>query len=1371
MVGGAGKYEFQRYLSGALVQWSSPAATESAAPAREDFLGSLLFADISGFTRLTAKWSESDRAAGAERVSLLLNAFMGELINHIEEHGGTVLSFAGDSLIAGWRAPSPEELEQTAWRSCYCAERIREQIGGPGSPEDALQLRIAVGAGAITLLHLLPRADQRWLIVGGDCLAQADHCGQLSDAGEILVSDAVWRLVGKRAKGGPNREGTARLDSIEPCSTTKEAPRTQPGSTADRLEAYLPLSLRSRLLSPLSEWLADLRTVTALFVHIVGRDLDTDLDRLNKLIERSIAVVGRTGGEILHTALHAGGLEVFAVFGLPGRKHADNARRAIIAALRLSNELDEPDLGLSAGISTGESFCGALGTIHRADYTVVGAAVNMAARLASVAAGRILVDQATAKETAGQIAFSGPWTLGVPGMRGGVVAFAPIAETVATIDNKSPILFNRAAELAVLNAYVERAGRGQAAGVMIVKGESGVGKSALLRAFVENCRDHGSQVLVGNADDIESDVPYFAWRGVIRDLLGIGDLRGPEASDQVMQFFAHRPELAHLAPLLNDAINLTLTDTVETRAMSGDGRSHRLRELLRDLMTDSLSWGRGVVVLEDVHWLDEASGQLLGRLASGTAPIPVVVSTRTTKTQQDLTRWTGQHHNGAQTLDLLPLDFEGTIALVRASIGSNSPADGFGEAVYAQSAGNPLLICEICRMIGERRLPKAAEAPAPLSLAETRSNDATLLNTAKVTVIARTDQLPAEIQALLKIASAMGATFSVPELQALPPIRKYALDIEASIERLQAAHLIKPMDDRPGRFTFSHAVIRQAIYESMLSEQRREAHRAIAQAMEESGQPDNAENLPRILSHWERAGDARLAFNYLDRVAELRLRQFDNAAVVDLIERFFKTARELSITITPTRRAAACFLLGEASLNLGRAEAARNAYEEGLRLSGLPLPRTSAGLALHLVLDLAEQVWRRVTHGDKDWILEREISRSPSDPFLLAAKAHEDLTRIYYFTSEKLRLIHATLRATNLAERNKYVSPTTATNYASLGAICGVIPLHKQAEHYSRLAAALSERVDQLGTRVRVDLLSGMYQIGIGHWREGKQAFEAGLNNASTVGDLRRWCEVAVGLETISGPWLLTSAFEGIAPWEILVQRICEEGRRRGDTQVLGCGLLGRLRGHAALGRWNAIEADLDELKQIITAKADGLELVHCIEGASLLAEAARRQGKTGEAKAWFERAFSWCQTLNPAMKTRTLPALARLFDVASDPDSGDPMAAQLVLRKLERFARVYPIGRPAAALGEATLHVHRGQQRRAERVARYAFAEAIRLEMPAVALASLHHPAGRKDVAAWQALETMFAVRQNTWSEVLQLHQAEPPTHVPIVAFEGGHA
>ncbi len=1350
MVIGAGKYEIQRYLPGALVQWSSLAATEIATPMREEFLGSLLLVDISGSTKLTAKLSESDRAAGAERISLLLNGFMSQLVNYVEEHGGTVFNFGGDSLLAGWRAQSADEIEQAAWRSCDCAARIREQIEGPAHPEGTLQLRTAVGAGRIALLHLMPRAGQRWLVVSGDCFSQVDHCGQLSDAGEILVSSEVWRLVDRRATGQPGREGTTRFEQIEPYPATGNGRRVKAAVMSKNLGTYLPQALRSRLLSPLSEWLADLRTVTAMFAHIPGRELDADLDRLNDLVALSISTVTGAGGEVLHTLLHAGGLEVFAVFGLPGEKHVDNARRAIVAALRLSGELEGPGSSLSVGIATGESFCGALGAAHRADYTVVGEAANTAARLASVAAGRILVDSATAHETASQVTFAGPWSLSVPGVRGGVQAFVPLAAAGVATSGGPPALVSRATELEFLSRYMEGIGSEQA-GVLVIRGDPGVGKSALLRTFVDRCRERGIRVFVGGADDIERAAPYFAWRGIIRELIGLGDLRGREATEQVYRFLEGRPDLTRLAPLLNDAMDLTLPETTEMQAMSGDGRSHNLRKLLHELLTNSIEPRAGLIVLEDVHWLDEVSGHLLGRLISGPAPVPVIVSTRSTETRADIQRWAGLSDIKLQMLDLMPLDFEDTAALVRAFMRTDPPSGSFDEVVYAQSAGNPFLIGEICRMIGERGA-FTGDASASTPITSSRPSEAALLGIAKVTVLSRTDRLPADQQVLLKLASAMGSTFAAGDLSALPPVKLTEMDIGECLARLQAAHLIKPADDRPDHFVFSHAIIRKAIYDSMLAEQRREAHRAIARTMEESRQPDNAENLPLILSHWERAGEVALSFNYLDRVAELRLRQFDNEAVVDMIDRFFRTAKEMAIEIAPARRAAACFLLGEASLNLGRAAVARQAYEEGLRLAGVPLPGSSASLALHLVLDALEQIWRRVTHRDADWILKKEVAQSQSDPFLLATKAHEDLTRIYYFTSEKLRLVHATLRATNLAERNALVSPVMAVNYASLGAICGVIPLRKQAAHYSRLASALSERIDRPGTRVRVHLLAGLYQIGIGHWSEGKNEFEAGLQIASALGDLRRWCELAVGLETISGPWLLTPAFKGVEPWKALVKRICEEGRRRGDTQVLGCGLLGGIRGHAALGETDAMPPMLDELGLVIAERASGLELVHCVEGASYLAEAAHRRGNTIEAASWFERALRWCADLNPAMKTRTLPALVRLFDVAIEQGGTDLSLAGSVLAKLRRFARVYPIGRPATFLCEATLRTRLGQTRRAERAAGRAFDEAVRLAMPAVAAAAIQHPSGPGDAAHRRQFEQLLAGSQAPWSEVVHL-------------------
>lgn len=1371
MVISAGKYEIQRYLPGALVQWSSVAATEIACPTREEFLGSLLLVDISGSTKLTAKLSESDRAKGAERISQLLNGFMSQLVNHVEASGGTVFNFGGDSLLAGWRARSADEIAQATWRSCDCAVRIRERFEGPTMAQGAIQLRTAVGAGEIALLHLLPRAGQRWLVVSGDCFSQIDHCGQLSDAGEILLSSDAWRLVSRHATGQPGRQGTVRFEGIEPYPVA-ESRKAKVPAVSKNLGVYLPKALRARLLSPLSEWLADLRSVTAMFAHIPGRDLDGDLGRLNDLVALSISIVTNAGGEVLHTLLHSSGLEVFAVFGLPGETHADNARRAVLAALRFSSELDVAGHGLSAGIATGETFCGALGAAHRSDYTVVGEAANTAARLASVAAGRILVDSVTAHETAGHVKFAGPWSLSVPGVRGGVAAFVPLTAQGGAASGGAPALVNRLSELDILTRYVDGIGS-QKAGVLLIRGDPGIGKSALLRTFVERCRDRGLRVLVGGADDIERTAPYFAFRAIIREMVGLGDLRGREAGEKVQRFFDNRPDLAPLAPLLNDAMDLTLPETAEMQAMSGDGRSHNLRKLLIKILTGMAQPPVGLIVLEDVHWLDDVSGLLLGRLISGTVPIPIIVSTRNAETAADLQRWAGLQEFALQSLDLKPLGFEDTTALVRSFMRAEPPSGGFDEVVYAQSAGNPFLIGEICRMISERGAMNSGSASAtPIS--GNRPSETALLSIAKVTVLSRTDRLPPDQQVVLKLASALGSTFAAADLAALPPVQQTDLNIGECLSRLQNAHLIKPVADRPDHFVFSHAIIRKAIYDSMLAEQRREAHRAIARTMEESRQPDNAENLPLILSHWERAEEAALSFNYLDRVAELRLRQFDNEAVVELINRFFRTAKELALEINTARRAAAWFLLGEASLNLGRALPARQAYEEGLRLSGVPLPGSSASLALHLVLDIAEQVWRRLRHRDATWVLKREIAQSQSDPFLLAAKAHEDLTRIYYFTSEKLRLVHATLRATNLAERNTLVSPTMAVNYASLGAICGVIPLRRQAAHYSRIASALSERIDRPGTRVRVHLLAGLYQTSIGSWNEAQDEFDAGLGHAAAVGDLRRWCELAVGLETICGPWLLTPAFNGVAPWELLVTRICDEGRRRGDIQVLGCGLLGGIRGHAALGDREAIAPMLDELGQIITERAGGLELVHCVEGASFLAEQAHGRGERQVARSWFDRGMQWCADLNPAMKTRTLPALVQLFDVAITQSDDKLMAASSVLAKLWRFARVYPIGRPAAFLAEATLRARRGQTRSAARAASKAFDEAVRLAAPAMAAAALQHPFGPADAAHRRQFDELLAGTAAPWGDVIRIDNGgvdfrAPPSTAPAMRRQRG--
>jgi hypothetical protein len=188
------------------------------------------------------------------------------------------------------------------------------------------------------------------------------------------------------------------------------------------------------------------------------------------------------------------------------------------------------------------------------------------------------------------------------------------------------------------------------------------------------------------------------------------------------------------------------------------------------------------------------------------------------------------------------------------------------------------------------------------------------------------------------------------------------------------------------------------------------------------------------------------------------------------------------------------------------------------------------------------------------------------------------------------------------------------------------------------------------------------------------------------------------------------------------MEEICDLGRARGDFQVLGCGLLGGIRGFVALGRTEPTERLMEELAATMHDHPDGLELVHLVEGAALLAHAAFDRGDAREGSAWLGRAGRWLAEMNPAMKSRTLPALGGLFEtaVAHSGDGASLALAQAALAKLRRFARVYPIGRPRADLCEAILSARFHRLRRSERAAGRALEAALSLEMPGEAAAAL---------------------------------------------------
>jgi class 3 adenylate cyclase/tetratricopeptide (TPR) repeat protein len=1314
-----------RYVSGALTEWSCFAEAAPSLPSIEYFEGAFLFVDISGFTRLAGRLSRRG-GAGVERISEILTDFFTDLVALVEEEGGVVFRFEGDALLAAWRRAS-ETLSSSLLCCCSCALEIQQRFRNWKVDDQKLQMRMSIGVGEIQLMHLGNAARRCHVLPAGEAVEQATSLSVSADTDEIVVSREAWPLIHERCEAEPHKDGAMRLLRLKAeCSRNVTSKQSGSAIPTRDLSNYLPRALLALLNSSLPDWVGELRVVTIAFVNISFSEKTLSLADLNNTflkVERNIDCLG---GEILETAINRHGLEILCVFGLPSEAREGIGRRAILAAMNIRAELSGEGLNVSAGVATGQVFCGPIGPKHRRQYSVVGAAVYLASRISSVAAGRILVDEATVMGTLRSIRFDGPWPLHLAGIRESVKSFVPLGTVDAPERLRSTEFINREREIEVLHRLLRRTASGSTE-VVLIDGEPGVGKTALLSAFADQCAQAGLRILEGAADALDRVTPYLAWRPVILQCLELkaSGRNADETAKAVQTQLAKNSELASFAPLLDDALDLQLTENWGTSNMPRDVRAENLRRLLVWIVTQRLAREQNLIILEDVHWMDESSWGLLIDIIQSDSMALVIISCRNLDAIQPVVRRLSVQAIDYSRLSLRRLSKKHTIDLASRRLNQQNISDWLARLILDTTEGNPFFVDEICHVINQeksRYLP-STETDDPID----RDCAIRLPKSLEIAVLSRIDHLSMDDQLVVKLASVIGTTFSASRLDMLKPLAQTGLNVASSIDRMLAQHLLKPLPGNVGEFAFRHKIIRDLVYDSMLTEQKREAHSAVAQSLEAESPSADSVRLPVILQHWRCANNPKKMVAYLDQVAALRLRQFDNTTAITLINECLSLAHEHGIELDKEKRAVCQLLLGEACLGKGLMAGARKSYEEGLSLLGQALPKHTAGLMASLFWQTFRQCWTRLTGAPSTEIASVSASQRKAywQRFYTSAQAYEDLTRLYYVAGEKSRLLHATLKATNLAEGLREYTPALAINYATLGAICGVIPLRGQAEHYFKRAAGVAKLYDEPNVSTIVYLTGGLYRTSIGDWAQAKANFVTGLDIAKAIGDRKRWCELAISLETISGPWLLTPAFSEIQTWDELGNEISKIGRDREDSQVVGCAVLGSLRGNRILGRSSLTRDRIEEMEELLRRDTHELELIHRVEGCAHLASVEFEKGNVGAGKEWLQKCERFLPGLNPGMKVRTLPALSFLFDACLQQmalaGSGrrDPRQVELASRvsnKLNHFARIYPIGQPEKLRCQGDLCAVSGRAGKAVMLWRDSLQRAIRLKMPLAA-------------------------------------------------------
>ena len=400
------------------------------------------------------------------------------------------------------------------------------------------------------------------------------------------------------------------------------------------------------------------RVVTAMFADLVGSTAlaerlgpeDTKLI-VNDAVARVIGAVEAFGGTVKDLA----GDGVLALFGAP-TAHEDDPERAVRAALQVVEEISayaiEVDrafghagFGVRVGVDTGPVVVGSLGAGSRVEYAALGDAVNTAARLQAAAEpGTVLVGEETHRRVAPVFDWSDPRTLELKGKAGPVTAYRVEGVLAAPgyareLEAVQVRLVGRERELATAVEVVDAALAGSG-GILFVTGEPGIGKTRLtaeLRAHVEDAPPGPRRPLwiEGRCVSYGESMPYWPFRDLLRSWLGV---LADEPELRVRLALRRRldglfgPRVLEVYPYLGAMLGLSLEPEARDRLaeLSPEALQYRTFDVIRELLARLAADGPVVVVLEDLHWADATSLQLLERLLEDTetSALLLVLSTR-----------------------------------------------------------------------------------------------------------------------------------------------------------------------------------------------------------------------------------------------------------------------------------------------------------------------------------------------------------------------------------------------------------------------------------------------------------------------------------------------------------------------------------------------------------------------------------------------------------------------------------------------------------------------------------------------------------------------------------------------------------------------
>jgi serine/threonine protein kinase len=876
-------------------------------------------------------------------------------------------------------------------------------------------------------------------------------------------------------------------------------------------------------------------------------------------------------------------------------------------------------------------------------------------------------------------------------------------------------------------------------GLVLLGGESGIGKTFLVAELARQQQQLRRTVITGECVPVASGAAGFS-AGALhpfgRLFQSIADdcrRRGPALTSRLLGaraslLAAYEPALAPFAEAGAE---------LHARELPGVAARERVLQCLTDTLKALTDEGPLLLIFDDLQWADELTLAFLESLTPAFLQqrrLLIVGTYRTEEVSPDLARLLARPV--VQRLSVGRLDQRMVETMTRDMLAMTAPPPPLTTFLNARSEGNPFFVAEYLRLLlaegllfrvggrwtagtaGEGAEPSYDRLPVPQSLLGILDR--------------RLAGLEARARSIIEAASVLGREFRVDHLAMMLGLGEAM--VTAALQEAAHRQVTESVDGNV--YTFSHDKLRETAYAGLSPDGLRALHRAAGKALEATylGSSELPGHHAELARHFREAGEAQKAIEYLDLAAAEALRKSANKEAIAFLKDAIAHAGP-GVPVDRLRFARWHRQIGDGLQALGQPDASATYLRQAAELLDFPAPTARGRLVASVLANVGRQALHRLfpAHFLGSGGVRHEA-------LMEAARAHDRLQQVLYFSGDALAMFHACISSLNISERAG-LSAELTNAYGNAFVVAGIIPLHKLALAYRRRAGEINDRFPHAAIECYLRMLSGVYAVGTAGWDDLRRELGRGMSLAREIGFVRSFEESCF-------VHCVADCLQGNFDESLTRANTLYASALRGDHQTQSWALIQRA--HLLLVQDRPAEA----LENLAAARPlveeHDKSRVEYLWYEIVLARALLRRGDRDGSRSAAERAYARLLVSPPLYFTliEAIPLLAEVFLEEHQAVQG-PRQRQVagriarVVKAMKMQARVFPAAAPRHHLWTGHLAALGGQPAKAARAWARARDTAVTLRMPyeeALALVALASTGGPEHGALLERARATFS-------------------------------